>query len=815
MGVLIEGGDLDRLAPFGVLCDSALTVTRVGPSWSSLTDDFVGRSLLDVLDLVHPVGIDGIEGLRRHRDSMLLLRLRPQGPRLRFQVIDVSEPPGVMLVGTPVVSSSEELDRLGLSAADLSPIDQTPDLLLLRRAQERSLADLRTLNTALQRSASDLRRANTMLSRAEVRYRSIVEQQPLVMYIDALGSVPTAEFISPQAETWLGYPVHRWLEEPGFFFDIVHPDDRERVWEAHLRAERDHSPFDEEVRLVCADGRIEWVRCVDSVIRDDEEGSGRRIGFMLDVTQAKNAELDLHSTMSRLTTLLAHMQTGVLVEDAQRRVVMANDKLVEIFGAPTRSTDLTGLPATAAVSALVPGTDEPRAFLGRTEDLLHRRWPASDQTLALANGRVLEFDFQPIASEGDDDLGALWMFRDATDRVQYQEALARARDEAIAASDAKTQFLASMSHEIRTPMHGVLATIDLLRMTNLDSEQRDLVEVVTSSASTLVEIINDILDFQRVEAGRIDLASEPFSPGDVVTGVVDLLRPQARAKGLDLRLVLDPAMPALVEGDALRLRQVFVNLTGNAVKFTTEGSVTVSASVEGIARGAADIAFEVRDTGQGIPAHRLGVIFDPFVQAKTGNEGTGLGLAISERLVSLMGGRFEVTSEVGVGSSFGFLLGLPVRSDAETSSTVSAEATSADAATAPAAAPEPDAPTVLVVDDSEASRNLVLRQLSRLGVVARAAASGEEALSLLDAAPPVSLVLLDADMPDLDGPAVAERIRTSQRRGVSDVAVIGLVVGDDAEWLERCRRSGMDGYLSKPVDLADLRRVVDELVRPS
>ena len=171
MGVLLEGEDLDRVAPFGVLCDTSLVVTRTGPSWARLTTDFVGLPLLDVFDLVRPAGIDSVDGLRRHRDSMLLLRLKPRGPRLRFQVVDVSDPAGVMLVGTPVVSSSEELDRLGLSAADFSPIDQTPDLLLLRRGQERSLADLRTLNTELQRSSSELRRANKMLTRAEARYR--------------------------------------------------------------------------------------------------------------------------------------------------------------------------------------------------------------------------------------------------------------------------------------------------------------------------------------------------------------------------------------------------------------------------------------------------------------------------------------------------------------------------------------------------------------------------------------------------------------------------------------------------------------------
>lgn len=801
MGVRLEDGDLDRVAPFGVLVDEDLVVRRIGPSWLRLTDDFSGRSLLEVFDVVRPAGIESVEALRQHRDSMLLLRLRPSGPRLRFQAIDISEPRGMLLTGTPVVSTSEELDRLGLSAADFSPIDQTPDLLLLRRGQERSLADLRTLNTELQRSAGELRRTNKMLGRAEARYRQLVELQPLVMYIDTLGSVPTAEFISPSVEDWLGYPAARWSDEPGFFFDLIHPDDRDSVWGAHLRAERDDSAFDMEFRVVHADGRTLWVRAVDTVVRDEDDGAhGRRIGFMLDITAGKTADLALQSTMSRLTTLLAHMQAGVLVEDAQRHVVMANDMLCTVFATSTTPAELSGLPATAAIKQLLAATGDPASFLRRTEDLLHRRWPAANQTLALNDGRVLEFDFQPIASEGQ-DLGAMWMFRDVTQRVQYQDALARARDEAMAASDAKTQFLASMSHEIRTPMHGVLATLDLLRMTPLDTEQRDLIEVINSSATTLVQIINDILDFQRVEAGRIDLVSEPFAPLDVVNGVVDLLGPQARAKGLELRLVADPALPALVSGDALRLRQVLVNLTGNAVKFTSVGTVTVMVTVGGRAGDDVDVDFEVRDTGPGIPADRLGTIFDPFVQAQTKREGTGLGLAISDRLVTLMGGHFKVTSTEGEGSSFRFSVRFPELAEAP-----------AEGAPVPVVERERPGRTVLVVDDSEASRNLVLRQLSRLGVDAVSAESGEQALEVLAGPARVGLVLLDADMPGLDGPATTVTVRASDRRVVSEVPIIGLVVGDDADWLERCRVSGMDGHLSKPVDLAELRRVVAELL---
>ena len=181
-----------------------------------------------------------------------------------------------------------------------------------------------------------------------------------------------------------------------------------------------NSPFDHEFRLLTADGRTVWTRAVDSVVRDDDDPAGKRIGFMLDITKAKAAELELRETMSRLTTLLTHMQAGVLVEDAQRRVVMVNDTLCGLFRAAVRPSTLAGLPASAAVSHLVQNADDPAAFLRRTDDLLIRRWPAVAEPMELADGRVLEFDFQPIVDDGL-DLGALWMFRDVTSRVQNED----------------------------------------------------------------------------------------------------------------------------------------------------------------------------------------------------------------------------------------------------------------------------------------------------------------------------------------------------------------------------------------------------------
>jgi PAS domain S-box-containing protein len=800
VSISLRDDDLDRAAPFGLLCDEDLVVLRQGPSWSRLGLTLVGRPLLESVEIVRPLGVSTIGHLRAHRDSMLLMRVLPEGPRLRFQAVDVADPVGLLLIGNPIVSSSQELERLGLSAADFSPVDQTPDLLFLRRGQERSLDDLSTLNAELQRSATELRDANRMLTRAETQYRRIVELQPLVMYIDTLGDESIAEFISPQVADWLGYPARRWLSEPAFFFRVVvHPEDRDRAWAANHLSEIDGSPFDEELRLVTADGRVIWTRAVDSIV-EDEDGKRRRFGFMLDVTTAKTAELELRDTMSRLTTLLDHMQSGVLVEDRQRLVVMANATLTQMFRSTVDPDELTGLPISAAIARVVRPEDDPAAFLRRTEDLTARRWPAVNQSLTLSGSRVLEFDFQPIVSEGQ-DLGALWMFRDATDRVLYQEALARARDEAIAASDAKSQFLASMSHEIRTPMHGVLATVDLLRTTHLDSEQAELVGVIDTSASNLVTIINDILDLQKVEAGRIDLVSEPFSPTDVARAVVDLLGPQARGKGIELGLSSDRDIPARVLGDPVRVRQVLVNLVGNAVKFTVSGSVSLSLRLMSRRGQEAVVEVEVHDTGPGIAPEKVATIFDPFVQARSSQEGTGLGLAIAERLVGLMGGQIAVESTLGSGSTFRFVLRLVEVAGDDAEHTVEPELQAVEV------------PTVVVIESSDARRAHVLRLLQRIDVTGVGVASPAEGVELLST-PGTRLVLVAARMPGVDGPATTEQIRALRDPLAAKVPVYAMLGGADDDLLERCRSSGMDGHIGKPVDIGELRRLLDVVLGP-
>jgi signal transduction histidine kinase/ActR/RegA family two-component response regulator len=382
---------------------------------------------------------------------------------------------------------------------------------------------------------------------------------------------------------------------------------------------------------------------------------------------------------------------------------------------------------------------------------------------------------------------------------QLQQAKAAADD----ASRAKSDFLAVMSHEIRTPLNAVMGFAHLLAESKLEDAQRGFVNTITNEGARLGSLINDILDLTKIEKGRLHLERLPFAPAETAQEVLRLLSPRAADKKIDLRFEAHLAGPLLVAGDPLRFRQILVNLLDNAIKFTPRGSITLfmawNPPVPNVPHG--QLAIRVCDTGIGIPAEKLRDLFQMFMQADTSTSrrygGTGLGLAISQRLVMLMGGEIVVRSTQGEGSEFSFTLSLPPFSLPEEPS-------------APAANPEfkpAQPPRILVVDDMETNRFLLEVFLRRHGFDPELAAGGEEAVRLA-LANHYDAILMDLQMPDIDGYTATKRIRSAEVSG-RRTPIIALTASVARGTREKCLDAGMDEHLTKPLDLRKFKSLLN------
>ncbi|MBS0409604.1 MAG: response regulator [Proteobacteria bacterium] len=429
------------------------------------------------------------------------------------------------------------------------------------------------------------------------------------------------------------------------------------------------------------------------------------------------------------------------------------------------------------------------APLPQGEENVWRSWAADGRMVAFEGATSILVDDQGRR------IGAMAVLRDITARQALEAELRDKRAEAEAAAVAKSQFLANMSHEIRTPLTGVIGFAGLLEaIPDLPDQARRYAGRIHKSADALLLVVNDVLDFSKLEAGQVEIERRPMDPRAVVEETVDLIRDQAAAKGLALRVEAGPELPAALLGDCARLRQVLLNLLTNAVKFTATGQITVTAGYDG---GRLRVA--VRDTGVGIPAELAGRLFQRFSQIDGSNSrqhgGSGLGLAICKGLVERMGGEIGVDSQTGVGSTFWFTVDAP-EGEAEAEAPVAAAQSPVGAAGVSSPASE-GALRLLVVDDVAVNRELVSIMLAPFDVRIVEAASGPAALDAASAAP-FDLILMDLQMPGMDGMAAAAAIRAAPgpNRATPIVALTANVLPSQ---VEACRKAGMDDHIGKPI----------------
>ena len=602
--------------------------------------------------------------------------------------------------------------------------------------------------------------------------------------------------LNPAWESVLGFTQDDLMDKP--FIDFVHPDDRPETLEHTARLAEGAPPVFFDNRMLAKDGSYRWLRWQVSASTDEQ----LFYAVARDVTQDRQSEERTRRIKNFLDSIVENIPNMIFVKDAvELRFVLFNRAGEELIGSPRDAllgkNDRDIFPKeeadffTAKDRAVLDGgmlTDIP-------EEPIH----------TLHQGvRILHTKKIPLLDEQGRPEYLLGISEDITELKHAVEELRKAKVTAEAATRAKSEFLANMSHELRTPMNGIIGMTELALDTELTPDQREYLETVRSSADHLLVLLNGILDFSKIEAGKLEMETAPFSLGDTVGDTMRALAVRADAKGLELATHILPDVPDALLGDAGRLRQVLVNLVGNAIKFTERGEIVVRVHRESADDNGVLLHFAVSDTGIGIPPERQRHIFEAFAQADSSTTrkygGTGLGLTISSQIVGMMGGDIRVESAPGAGSTFHFtarfgLHDTPLH------------------ATAPDRAAVAGLP-VLVVDDNATNRRILEEMLRNWGMLPAAVDSADAALQALaqagDATRPFALVLLDRMMPSMDGLELAGRIR--QRADAADHVVMMLSSLDHAADAARCRELGISATLMKPIKQSDLLDAIMNLL---
>lgn len=682
---------------------------------------------------------------------------------------------------------------------------QEESLLLSSRTRNSSTAALRALIISLlggafstcfflagayriNRHMHEKEKAEKNMRENEARYRQLIEDTNAVLYTTNNGGYFT--YVSKQVALLTGYPEEALI---GAHYSFLLPPETYQQLRVFYEARPDSSnPIPtREFEIITRNGDRKWVEQEVVVLRKDGQVKGYQC-MVKDITERKKMSAELETTRLRLQAIMDHTPSMIWVKDLMGRYLLVNRQVEEVFNLPaayiTGQTDqqlqlphIT--PACAAEDAAVLSTGAVRAGIMTI--------PGTDQ-----QDRYYHISRFPLRDEQQKLFGLCAIGIDITDRARKEIELIQARKDAENAKKIQEMFLANMSHEIRTPMNGILGMTNLLLTTPLPPQQQEFIEAISTSANSLLVIINEILDLSCIRSGKLKLENSDFDLMTLLEVLLYPLRHKAVQKGLFFQVSVQGDVPTLLIGDHVRLGQILVNLVGNAIKFTHQGGIQVVVSLLSAADDALKLRFEIKDTGIGIPEEHHHMIFDSFSQSNLENtrqyDGAGLGLAISKELVTLQQGTIRVISAAGEGATF--VVELPYL---RSSTSLQEKQTASPGAAAQRHILK--GKTILLVEDNKINQQVAFHTLLRAGAQVDIVPNGAAAISSI-LKRHYDCVIMDLQMPEMDG---YQAVTILRKQGIN-IPVIAMTAAATTREKIKCLAAGMNDYISKPFVPEDL-----------
>ncbi|WP_338594419.1 PAS domain S-box protein [Paenibacillus sp. Y5S-9] len=569
-------------------------------------------------------------------------------------------------------------------------------------------------------------------------------------------------------------------------FDVMDSEDIASL-QKHITGVKQGEPLDFEYKHISSDGHEKYLHLRGLITLDEHRQPVQLNGTLQDITERKRIEFKLQESVERYTSLKKYNHDAIISFNMDGNIMNANPVAVKMTGCPV--AEMIG----TSISRFI-GASNLGLILGSNYELAEKEINAVWHTDG-SETEVLATLAPIIVNKSN--VGFYLIAKDITE----QKKLLVAKETAERMNKAKSEFLAMMSHEIRTPMNGVIGMTDLLLDTpGLSGEQKEYIEIIQKSGDSLLAIINDILDFSKIESGKTDLVEDPFDLVEIVTETVQIVKPLAREKKLDVRMCVEDVIPTPVYGDAYRLKQVLTNIIGNAVKFTSQGGVEVKVGVKEQCSNNVQLYFQVKDSGIGIPAQRKQQLFEPFYQLENfmtrKPQGTGLGLAISKKLVELMHGKIWIEESDEPGTIFIFTAQFKLNNGEESNRLDEQQKKSRTSAL-----------RILIAEDNEVNQLVLSRIVEKKGHFVDHVADGVEAVEAVKHNS-YDIVFMDVHMPRLNGFEATKVIKNSLHPESCPyiIAVTANALRGD---MDKCLKAGMDAYVSKPIKIESIMQVLE------